>query len=279
MKLALTTLGCPAWDWATICARGQEYGFDGVDLRGYLNQIDITLLPEFTTGAAATRRMLADHGLVVSAISSSIRVCVAEQRAANIEEAKRTIETARQFDVHTVRVFGGGDLAVTPRAALAKTGCECVEAILALDGASEITWLFETHDIWVKASDCRLLLDAIPSPNFGALWDIGHTPRVGGEAPEESYAAMQGRVGYIHLKDAVYDPSDPQAMQDGWVYRLPGRGSLPLKECLGLLHRQGYTGWVQFEHEKRWHPELQEPEVAFPAFVQWIKPVLAEIGC
>ena len=35
MKLAFTTLGCPNWDLDTICTRGKEYGYDGVDLRGY----------------------------------------------------------------------------------------------------------------------------------------------------------------------------------------------------------------------------------------------------
>ena len=52
MKISFMTLGCPNWDIDTICARGQEYGYDGVDLRGYLDQIDVTLLPEFTTQAS-----------------------------------------------------------------------------------------------------------------------------------------------------------------------------------------------------------------------------------
>ena len=61
MKISFMTLGCPGWDLDTICARGREYGFDGVDFRGYLDQIDITLLPEFTTHANQTRRQLEDE--------------------------------------------------------------------------------------------------------------------------------------------------------------------------------------------------------------------------
>ena len=34
MKISFMTLGCPGWDLDTICARGREYGFDGVDFRG-----------------------------------------------------------------------------------------------------------------------------------------------------------------------------------------------------------------------------------------------------
>ncbi len=90
--------------------------------------------------------------------------------------------------------------------------------ILALDGAQDLYWLFETHDLWIKAEDCRLLLDHIPDPAFGALWDIGHTARVGGETPQQSYDAIGPRIGYTHIKDAVYNPDHPEAMADGWRY-------------------------------------------------------------
>lgn len=274
LKIAFTTLGCPNWDLDTICAGGREYGFEGVDFRGYLDEIDITLLPMFTSGVQVTLRQLQDAGLEVSAISSSIKVCEPENRLANLEEARRTIPVALALGAKNIRLFGGGDLQTWARPKLAKIGRECIEEILALDGATGLNWLFETHDLWIQSNDCRLLLDGIPNPNFGALWDIGHTSRVGGEAPSQTYAALQGRAGYIHIKDAVYEPAHPLAMPDGWRYVLPGTGQLPLAQGIALLQEKGYTGWLLFEHEKRWHPELPEPEAAFPAFVKWVKPLL-----
>lgn len=274
MKIAFTTLGCPGWGLDTICRRGREYGYDGVDFRGYLETMDVTTLPLFTTGVAEVRRKLADAGLGVSGISTSIRVCEKSALAANLEEARRSIALARELGTTNLRVFGGGDLAAASREELARTGCETVERILALDGAREMRWLFETHDNWVKAADCKLLLDNVRSPAFGALWDMGHTPRVGGESPRETWAAIGPRVGYTHIKDATHDPSHPQAMEDGWRYVLPGTGQLPLRECIELLRRHGYDGWLLFEHEKRWHPELLEPEVAFPAFSRWVRSVM-----
>jgi sugar phosphate isomerase/epimerase len=270
MKLSFMTLGCPNWDLDTICARGREYGFDGVDLRGYLDSVDITRRPEFTSGADITRRKLQDAGLEVSAISSSINICVPEAREGSLEEARRTIGVAQSFDCQNVRIFGGGDLSQYSRQELAQIGRECVAQILDLDGARDLHWLFETHDLWIKSGDCRLLLESLDDPAFGALWDLGHTSRVGEETPEETYASIGKRIGYTHIKDAVYDPEHAQAMQDGWHYTLPGEGQLPLAEAIRLLKERGYTGWLQFEHEKRWHPELAEPEVAFPAFVRWI---------
>ena len=274
MKISMMTLGCPAWDLDTICQKGPEYGFDGVDFRGLLDEIDITRLLAFTTGVAATSRQLQDAGLEVSGISSSIKVCEQEQLSTNLEEAKRIIPVALQLGAQNIRVFGGGDLAQNSHEELAKVGQECVQQILALDGADRLNWLFETHDNWIRAQDCRFLLDRIDNPAFGALWDMGHTARVGGETPEESYAAIGVRVGYTHVKDATYDPAHPEAMKDGWRYVLPGEGQLPLAEAIQLLRVKGYDSWILFESEKRWHPNLPEPEVAFPAFVNWIRPLL-----
>ena len=274
MKLTFTTLGCPAWDLDTICHRASEYGFQGVDFRGYLDTLDVTTLPEFTTGAAATRKKINDAGLEVSGVSSSITVCAPEKWGNNLEEARRTIETAIALGAPNVRIYGGGDLTEHSRKELAKIGCEGIEQILALDGAKNLHWLFETHDNWIKSSDCRLLLDAIPDAAFGALWDIGHTPRMGGETPAETYAAIGPRVGNTHVKDAVYEPEHPKAMQDGWRYVFPGTGQLPLAEAVNLLRANGYEGWLTFEHEKRWHPNLPEPEEIFPTFTAWARAVL-----
>jgi len=274
MKISFMTLGCPNWNLDTICARGREYGFDGVDFRGYLGEIDVTRLTEFTTGVQKTYRLLKAAGLEVSGISSSLRVCVPEDLESNLEEARRTIEVAKSLDAVNIRVYGGGDLEKYTRPKLAAIGCNCVSQILELDGARDLHWLFETHDLWVQAQHCRLLLDSIPDPAFGALWDMGHTWRVGKEKPVESFDAIGSRVGYTHIKDAVYDPESPLAMKDGWHYVAPGTGELPLKESIELLKANGFDGWLLFEHEKHWHPNLPEPEEIFPQFVQWIKPLL-----
>lgn len=271
MKISFMTLGCPNWDLDTICKNGKKYGFDGVDFRGYLDSIDITTRPEFTIGAAGTRRQINDTGLEVSAISSSIQVCVLEKRADNLEEARRTIAVANSLGATNIRIFGGGDLNTCSQSELAAIGAETVDSLLTLDGASDLHWLFETHDIWAKAQNCRLLLEAIPDAAFGALWDLGNAYMASGEEPAETFAALSGRVGYTHIKDAKRDANNPLAMPDGWYYVLPGTGDLPLAASIRILKENGYDGWLQFEHEKRWIPSLLEPEVVFPVFAQWTR--------
>lgn len=274
MKLSVLTLGCPTWDLPTILARCKEYGFAGIDFRGLQEQLDITQLPAFTSELAATHRQIVASGLEVSGISTSINVCDAEGFARHLEEAKRTIPVALGLGAKNIRVFGGGPVDKFGHEHAAVAGRKCLEAILQLDQADQLHWNFETHDHWVRAADCRHLLQTVTHPAFGALWDIGHTSRVGNETPEQTMQALGHRIYYTHIKDASFDPKHPQAMGDGWRYVLPGTGELPLAHGLKLLRDQGYKGWMVFEHEKRWHGELAEPEVAFPAFIQWANRLL-----
>lgn len=269
MKTCFTTLGCPGWDLDTILMQGPAMGFDGVDFRGLGEDLDITQLPAFTTGLSATARRFTDAGLHVCGISSSLKVCDDAALEANVEEAKRTIPVAAALGSETIRVFGGGDPQSHSPEQMADIGQRTMERVLDLDGADRFRWVFETHDHWIKAADCRLLLDRVTVPQFGALWDMGHTTRVGGEAPAQSLEALGDRVYYLHVKDAVHEPSHEHAMKDGWRYVPPGTGQLPLTEALGLLRDRGYDGYVMFEHEKRWHGEFEEPEEIFPLFTQW----------
>ena len=44
MKLSFSTLGCPDWTMAQVIARGVEYGFDGVEVRGFNGETDLRKL-------------------------------------------------------------------------------------------------------------------------------------------------------------------------------------------------------------------------------------------
>jgi len=271
MKIGFSTLGCPDWALDEIRSRAREYGFDGVDFRGVMDALDITLLPEFTSGVEETARMFTEDGLVISGISSSIGLCDFEKRQLNIEEAKRTIAVAKGLGCENVRVFGRGNPREVGIEVAADIGSECMHAILELDGARDLCWLIETHDEWIRSDHVKLLLERVPDSAFGVLWDVGHTPRTIDETPEETIAALGSRIGYTHFKDAVYDREHPLAMQDGWRYVTPGTGQVPVADALLRLIEYGYDGWIVLEHEKRWHPELPEPESILPAFVEWAK--------
>lgn len=268
MKIAFSTLGCPKWDLDTICRRAKEYGFDGLDFRGVLDDLDITTLPAFNQDLAATARKIKATGLEVSGISSSIKLCDKERGNDNIEEARRTIPVALGLGCRFVRVFGGGDPAKTSRDDLVKTGADCMKKILELKDARRITWALETHDAWIASQHLLMLLNKLPK-SVSVLWDMAHTPCYGNETPAQAVAAFGKRVAYTHVKDAV-QVKNPDG-KTAWQYVPPGTGVLPLAESVRLLKQIGYDGWLVFEHEKKWHPDLPEPEEVFPKFAAWAR--------
>jgi hypothetical protein len=57
---------------------------------------------------------------------------------------------------------------------------------------------------------------------------------------------------------------------------LTGTGDIPVQETVSVLVRNGYKGYYCFVWEKRWHPEIEEPEVAFPHYAKTMRNDLAE---
>ena len=59
---------------------------------------------------------------------------------------------------------------------------------------------------------------------------------------------------------------------------LTGKGEVPVKEQVRVLAANGYKGFYCYEWEKKWHPEIEEPEVAFPHYVGVMTDYLAQAG-
>jgi len=68
-------------------------------------------------------------------------------------------------------------------------------------------------------------------------------------------------LALVHLRDAKPIPG-----RRFWQPVLAGRGEVRFDCVVGELRAIGYEGYVSFEWEKYWHPELEEPEIAFADF-------------
>ena len=72
--------------------------------------------------------------------------------------------------------------------------------------------------------------------------------------------------------DARFDTAAP-----GKITK-PTPGEVPVKEQVAVLAKNGYKGFYCFEWEKKWHPEIEEPEVAFPHYAKTMAEYLAAAG-
>ena len=64
---------------------------------------------------------------------------------------------------------------------------------------------------------------------------------------------------------------DARRLGDDWELVPLGEGDVPVRESLAALRASGYAGWLTVEWEKRWHPELEEPEIALPRELETLK--------
>ena len=275
MKLSFSTLGCPDWDLESILTNARALGYDGVEMRGLAGTLDISATPEFGADIVETAARFRDAGIAVSCLDTSARAVVksAAQRSDGIEEVGRYAVMCPQLGMPLIRVFGGSLDGVERPDAIRAAGENLREMIARADeyGARIIV---ETHDDWLTGRDVADLLDATNDDRVGVLWDTHHTYRMGKESPEETWRLLGSRIWGTHLKDSVPDPDD----EDGSAYCLTGEGDIPLQQIVDVLSTGGFKGFLTLEWEKRWHPDLAQPEIAFPPFVAVIRELLGQPG-
>lgn len=268
MKLAFTTLGCPRWDMATIISHAVEYGFDAIDFRGYLGDMAVYNMPLFTSQAAATARRISDAGLHVSCFSTSARV--AAQPAEAVEEVQRYLPLCRAFGVGMLRVFGGA-IGAVPRDQARDGAVRALQTLAPLAEQAGVTLVVETHDDWVRCRDLAAVIEQANSPRVAVLWDVHHPCRMVEEQPAQTWAALGKWIRNTHWKDSrLVNPATRE-----YQLCLTGQGDIPLAAIYNVLKAGGYDGYLTLEWEKMWHPQIEEPETAFPQFAQFMRKLMA----
>jgi sugar phosphate isomerase/epimerase len=256
--VAFSTLAFPATTLATAVSLGRSWGYDGVELRLIDGELIDPRMP--ADARAAVKRTAAGAGLPIVAVDSSIRLTGDDPGP----ELRSFLELASDWESPLVRVFGGPlpDDPQQRQEALA-TAARVLDYAVPVAERLGVAIGVETHDAFSSAALVGQLLAMVESPSVGAVWDSHHPHRVG-ERPAQVQAELAGRVLLAQVKDARRAPE----RADGWQLVLLGAGEVPVRDMLAVLAAGGYDGWISVEWEKRWHPEIEEPEVALPQHLE-----------
>lgn len=273
LPLGFSTLGCPRWEWTKVLDFAAAHGFAAVELRGLQTEMDLTKRPEFApTQIDETLRQIAEHGLRISDLGASANMHETDaKRAAALDEARRFIDLAHALHAPYIRVFGNKYVEGVPRDQLLAHIARGLRELGDYAGDRGVTVLLESHGDFTDSPTLRELMERANSPAVAILWDAHHTFAFGKEAPEETVRQLGRWIRHTHLKDSVPAGTDRR-------YVLTGTGEVPVRRQIETLVRAGYTGWYSFEWEKRWHPEIEEPEVAFAQFAEVASGYLRDAG-
>ncbi|MFF8590652.1 sugar phosphate isomerase/epimerase family protein [Streptomyces sp. NPDC015220] len=253
MKLAFSTLGVPAMAVPDVVRLAVAHGYHGVELRAHHEE---PVHPGLGPGQrAAVAGAFEESGVEILGLAGYARVAAPGDDAPVLAEIRALLELARDLGAPFVRVFPGGD---PDRAQEEGDAVAARRLATAAEYAADlgVRVLLETHDSHRTGADAIRVLGPVGHGRVGALWDVMHT-WLGGEQPSDTYAALSPHLGYVQVKDiASADDRTPLPL---------GAGTLPLAECVEVLSRHGWDGWLCWEYEKRWYeaaaplPDLLTP--------------------
>jgi sugar phosphate isomerase/epimerase len=272
--IAFSTLGCPAWSWKEVLDQAERLGYAAIELRGVAGEMDLPKVPELSgTRLAETKKELAARGLVISDLGSSANMHQkdAAAREKQFDEGRRFIDLAQAMGVKYVRMFPDKVPEGEARDEVVRRVVEGFQKMAAHAKPAGVVVLVESHGDFTSSPDLERILRGVDSDAFALLWDAHHTFVAGKEQPAQTYAALRRWIRHTHLKDSVPAGADRR-------YVLTGTGEVPVKQQVKVLAGAGYPGYYCFEWEKKWHPEIEDPEVAFPHFARVMGEYLAAAG-
>jgi fatty-acyl-CoA synthase len=266
MKLAFTTLACPGWTIEQAAEAGARYGYAGIELR----LLDGEVIGPGLSAAERERiaRVCEATGLAICCLDTSVRVAQPDPsaREAQVRDGLVMLEHAAALGAPVIRVFAGAPEGTDEAAAVAAAG----DGLARLAERGEqlgVVVALETHDVFCSSAAVAAALQQ--APRAQALWDLLHPYRIG-EPTDVTLGRLIGRLAHVHIKDG----RPPAGGGSSWELTLLGEGAVPTREILAALRAAGYNGWLAVEWEKKWHPKLEEPEVALPQHIERLQEYL-----
>ena len=270
MKLAFSTLGCPNWTLEQIAAYAGAAGYEGVELRTHDDGNHFS--PKASVeDAAKLKALFAARGVHIFSLMAYTTFVTpkTEELVANRDKLLHVLDLAKAAGAGFIRTFVGRlDKSTSRDEALARAAeylAPCCEKARQVGVSLGI----ETHDDWCDPENIRALQKRAGA-GLGAVWDIANATHGSGKPVAEQYQGLRGTVLYCHVKDTVKTP-------DGKYKYVPvGDGEIDIRGAVEQLRADKQDLFLSFEHEKKWHKELPEPEAAFPHYIKYMRGLLGK---
>jgi len=249
MNLSFSTRGWENCSWDEWVDTATDMRFGGIEL--YNVQKNASLFdkggPLHRYSISATVRTLNEKKLSIPCLDSS---CDLSEGAT--EEISSLIDIAADLRVPCVCAFASQDKEEVIR--------ENIEQLLVHAAAKKVTLLIKTSALYADTGRLRELMNHFACDELAVLWDVHHTCRDNGESPDATIKNLGAYVKHVHLRDSDDDLS----------YNLIGEGTLPIAGVMQALASINYDGFISLEWKPEWMEDLQDREIIFPYFVNYM---------
>ena len=250
MNLSFSTRGWQDIDWEQQLSTAVTMRFGGVEVYNVHKDAALTGRggPFDRYNAAATVRELREKKLQIPCFDTSCDISV----PGSLDDIRRTMQIARDVRAPYVSVVAlhDDDAAIT----------EALKALICDAQALQLTVLIKTSGVYADTARLRRLMDEFACDELAALWDMHHPYRDHGESADTTIKNLGAYVRHVHLRDSNDDGS----------YNLIGEGTLPVREMMRALNSIDYDGFISIEWKPAWMADLDDREVIFPHFVNYM---------
>ena len=251
MNLSFSTRGWTDLTWEQMLDAATDMGFTGIEVYNLpkFNPLLDRSGPFHKFQTAATVRQLRDKKLKIPCFDTSYDLSLDESC---IPYLKILMDVAHNTHVSYVVAC-----------ALHANEEQVVENLNQLIPYAEeqgVVLLIKTSGIYADTTRLRKVLDQYASDHLAALWDVHHTYRDFRESGDTTIKNLGSYVCHVHLRDS----------DDDCAYQLIGEGTLPIDDVIRALSSVNYDGFISLEWKPEWLEELQDRDIIFPYFVNYM---------
>ena len=251
MKLSFSTRGWPGFSFDEMVEMATEMGFSGIEVYN-LPKFDALIDrggPFHKYNTAATVRRLRDMQLDIPCFDTSLDISLGGSVADEVKSLMDIAYNARVPYVVVCAIDGDEDRVYS-----------ALEALVPYAESIGVSILVKTSGIYSDTGRLRNMLDRFASDNLAVLWDIHHPYRDNGESGDQTIKNLGCYVKHVHMRDS----------DDSGVYQLIGEGTMPIDDVMRALSSVNYDGFISLEWKPDWLEDLQDPEIIFPYFANYM---------
>ena len=251
MNLSFSTRGWPGFSWDEMLQLARDMGFDGVEVYNLPKFDPLTdkTGPFHKYQTAATVRQLHEMKLRIPCFDTSYDLSDGDSCVPWLQSL---MEVARNTRVPYVAACALGDDEQQVQSNL--------QTLVEAARRNEVTLLIKTSGIYADTARLRRLLDSFACDELAVLWDVHHPYRDCGESGDTTIKNLGDYVRHVHMRDS----------DDTGAYQLIGEGTMPIDDVMRALSSVNYDGFISLEWKPEWLEDLQDPEVIFPYFVNFM---------
>ena len=251
MNLSFSTRGWPHMSWEEMLQTARDMGFSGIEVYNLPKFDPLTDRsgPFHKYQTAATVRQLREKKLCIPCFDSSYDLSGKDC----LPWLQSLMEVAGNTQVPYVAAVALQEDEAQVR--------ENLEALLPEARRRDVTILIKSSGIYADTARLRRLLDSFACDELAVLWDVHHPYRDFGESGDTTIKNLGDYVRHVHMRDS----------DDTGAYEIIGEGSMPIADFMRALSSVNYHGYISLEWKPEWLEELQELDVIFPHFVEYMR--------